>query len=60
MDNRISSILTRIDMKDRSIEIESDIDNVSLKPVDAIKIDKYLQSERKRSADFLIEGLDLL
>ena len=59
-DNRISSILTRIDMKDRSIETEADIDNVSLKPVDAIKIDKYLQTERKRSADFLIEGLDLL
>lgn len=58
-DNRISSILTRTDLQDRSIESADDIDHIDIKPVDAAKIDKYLDSERQRSADFLSKALDL-
>lgn len=58
-DNRISSILERTDLRDRSIETRSDIDKVAIKPVDAIKIDKFLNSERQRSAKFLVNALEL-
>lgn len=58
-DNRISSILTRTDLCDRSIEKEEDINNVTIKPVNAEKIDAYLNAERKRSAEFLSKALDL-
>lgn len=58
-DNRISSILERTDLRDRSIETRSDVDKVAIKPVDAIKIDKFLDSERQRSAKFLVNALEL-
>lgn len=52
-DNRISSILTRTGLTDRSINSVSDVDNVKIRPLDDELVEKFISEERERSAQFL-------
>lgn len=58
-DNRISSILHRIGLEERSIETIADIEKVKIDSVDADRIEAFLNNERVRSANYLIESIGL-
>lgn len=59
-DNRISFILQSVGMEMRSIETIADINKVELKPVDKQRVDSFLNKERERSAQYLMNHLNLL
>lgn len=58
-DNRINSILSAIGLQQRSIESIADIDKVNLKQVDGQRIEEFLESERKKSAQYLKNAIGL-
>lgn len=58
-DNRISSILKKTSMTDRSIETWSDVERVNLSLPDGDKIDKVLAAERRLSEKYLREALGI-
>jgi hypothetical protein len=58
-DNRISEILRKTEMTERSIDSIKDIERVTLKPVDREKIDIVLAEERKRSKLYFQKVLQL-
>lgn len=57
-DNRISSILTRTQMIERSIDKEEDLAKVSLNYPCGQTIDHYLSQERLETHDYLSHALD--
>lgn len=58
-DNRISSILTKMNLEDRLIEKMDDIDKVEIKPLDGEIIENALVSERERSTKYLKTALGI-
>lgn len=58
-DNRISEILIRTGMTERSLESIKDIEKVTLKLPDGEKIDKALAEERKKAKKYLEKALQL-
>lgn len=59
-DNRISSILQAVDLTHRSINTSTELDSVSLTPINQQPIDNFINIERQRSAQYLTKALDLL
>lgn len=58
-DNRISSILNNVGLENRSIENIADIAKVSLEAIDAKRIEDFLNKERARSTQYLIDSIGL-
>lgn len=58
-DKRISDILKKTGMVDRSLECIEDIDCVSLEKPDEETIEKVLNEERRRSAKYLRKALEI-
>lgn len=59
-DNRISSILTKTGLTDRSISSSSDLHEVSLGIPNGNLIDHYLSKERERAKLYLTQYLDII
>lgn len=57
-DNRISTMLTKMKMEERSLNGLKDIGRVNLLPPDSEKIEVVLEHERKRSKEYLRRGLE--
>ena len=57
-DNRISSVLSKTGMEERSLDELEDIDRVSLDAPDSAIIEKVLNKERMASRDYLVEVLE--
>lgn len=58
-DNRISSILKRVGLEERSIDSLQDIQKVSLDSIDGNLIEEFLNNERARSMNYLISAIGL-
>ncbi|MBO5713738.1 MAG: polysaccharide pyruvyl transferase family protein [Clostridia bacterium] len=58
-DNRISDILSKTNLLDRSIESEEELDNVNLNDVDFTKANEFLLNEKLKSANYLEDALEL-
>lgn len=58
-DNRISSILTRANLTDRSIDSFSDLGKVEIKPLENHLVEKVIEAERMRSTEYLNKSLGL-
>lgn len=58
-DNRISDILDKVGLIERSIESIDEIKNVNLKNIDFSCVEKFLKEEQQRSKDYLNTALDL-
>lgn len=56
-DNRISEILNKTNMMERSLESIEDIKNVNLNKPDEKMIDLFLENERVRSELYLREAI---
>ena len=56
-DNRISSILKKTNLLDRSIESFSDVENVKLTQIDSKPVESFIDSERLRSKEYLINAI---
>ena len=57
-DNRISTMLTKMEMEERSLNGLEDIGRVNLLPPDYEKIEVVLEHERKRSEEYLRRALE--
>ncbi len=58
-DNRISNILEKTEMTERSLECIADIGRISLEKPDESVIEQVLDAERQRSAAYLRRALDI-
>lgn len=58
-DNRINSILHGVGLQERSIDCIADINKVNLKQVDGQRIEEFLNSERKKSTQYLKDAIGL-
>lgn len=58
-DNRIRSILEMVGAVDRSLETMADVNRISLEKPDGLFIDKMLNIERQKSAEYLRVGLKI-
>lgn len=56
-DNRISSVLARIGLEDRSIDSIKDIEKVEIRPLDDKLIEKFIIEERQRSVIYLNKAI---
>ena len=59
-DKRISTLLTRMNMTERSISGMEDIDRVNLAAPDKWVIENILESERNRSKEYLKQALQII
>lgn len=57
-DNRISDILNKTDLLDRSLETINDVDKVDLEIVDFEKTEKFLKEQQEKSFDYLSKALN--
>lgn len=57
-DNRISDILNKTNLLDRSIECVCDIEKVNLEDVDFEKTEEFLSEQKQKSYDYLSKALD--
>lgn len=57
-DNRISTMLTKMNMEERSLEDFEDTERVDLLPPDSEKIEEVLEHERERSRKYLRRVLE--
>lgn len=58
-DNRISDILEKTDLLDRSLESLDDIEKVNLQDVDFFKTEEFIKEQKQRSENYLKNALDL-
>ena len=56
-DNRISSVLARTGLVDRSIDSVKDIEKVEIKPLDDKLVEQFITEERQRSAIYLNKAI---
>lgn len=56
-DNRISSVIARTGLVDRSIDSVKDIEKVKIKPLDDALVEKFIAEERQRSIDYLNKAI---
>lgn len=59
-DNRISSILRKTNMLDRSLESLNDVERVNLSEPNDVSIEELIDQEKTRSREYLMEALDLM
>ncbi len=57
-DNRISNILEKAGLLDRSIDSKEDLNKINLNEVDFSNAEKFLEEEKQRSREYLINALE--
>lgn len=58
-DSRISSILKRSALEDRTIEKYDDIDKINLEKIDFSVVNEVIDNEREKSRKYLIDALEI-
>lgn len=57
-DNRISDVLEKTNLLDRSIENIDEINKINLESVDFTKAEQFLDEQKQKSKDYLIKSLE--